>query len=59
MKKFLFNWFTGVLVILIFCLFVIGFPTLISFIGLPDWVVFAYLFIFGSIVLGLTGMKDY
>ena len=52
MKKFLFNWFSGVLVILIFCFFVIGVPTLISFIGLPDWVVFAYLFIFGSIVLG-------
>lgn len=59
MKKFLFNWFSGVVVILIFCFFVIGIPTLISFIGLPDWVVFAYLFIFGSIVLGLTGMKDY
>ena len=59
MKKFLFNWFAGVLVILIFCFFVIGVPTLISFIGLPDWVVFAYLFIFVSIVLGLTGMKDY
>ena len=36
MKKFLFNWFAGVLVILIFCFFVIGVPTLISFIGLPD-----------------------
>ena len=59
MKKFLFNWFSGVLVILIFCFFVIGVPALISFIGLPHWVVFAYLFIFGSIVLGLTGMKDY
>ena len=59
MKKFLFSWFAGMLVILIFCFFVIGVPTLISFIGLPDWVVFAYLFIFCSIVLGLTGMKDY
>ena len=59
MKKFLFNWFSGILVILIFCFFVIGVPALISFIGLPHWVVFAYLFIFGSIVLGLTGMKDY
>ena len=59
MKKFLFNWFSGVLVILIFCFLVIGVPTLISFIGLPGWVIFAYLFIFGSVVLGLTEMKDY
>ena len=59
MKKFLFSWFAGMLVILIFCFFVIGVPTLISFIGLPDWVVFAYFFVFGSVVLGLTGMKDY
>jgi xanthosine utilization system XapX-like protein len=58
MKKFLFSWFAGMLVILIFCFFVIGVPTLIGFIGLPDWVVFAYLFIFASIVFGLTGMKD-
>ncbi|ASZ71302.1 hypothetical protein 38503_46 [Lactococcus phage 38503] len=58
MKEFLFNWFAAVLVILIFCFFIIGVPTLISFIGLPDWVVFAYLFIFASVVLSLSGMKD-
>lgn len=58
MKKFLFSWFAGMLVILIFCFFVIGVPTLIGFIGLPDWVVFAYFFVLASIVLGLTGMKD-
>lgn len=58
MKKFLFSWFAGMLVILIFCFFVIGVPTLIGFMGLPDWVVFAYLFVLASIVLGLTGMKD-
>lgn len=58
MKKFLFSWFAGMLVILIFCFFIIGVPTLISFIGLPDWVVFAYLFIFASVVLALSGMKD-
>ena len=58
MKKFLFNWFSGVLVILIFCFFVIGVPALISFIGLPDWVIFAYLFVLASIVFALTGMKD-
>ena len=46
------------MLILIFCFLVIGVPTLIGFIGLPDWVVFAYFFVFGSIVLGLTGMKD-
>ena len=44
MKKFLFSWFAGMLVILIFCFLVIGVPTLIGFIGLPDWVVFAYFF---------------
>ncbi|ASZ71361.1 hypothetical protein HYP29_gp51 [Lactococcus phage 38507] len=58
MKEFLFNWFAAVLVILIFCFFIIGVPTLISFIGLPDWVVFAYLFIFASVVLALSGIKD-
>ena len=58
MKKFLFSWFAGMFVILIFCFLVIGVPTLIGFIGLPDWVVFAYFFILASIVLGLTGMKD-
>ena len=58
MKKFLFSWFAGMLVILIFCFFVIGVPTLIGFMGLSDWVVFAYLFVLASIVLGLTGMKD-
>lgn len=58
MKKFLFSWFAGMLIILIFCFFVIGVPTLIGFIGLPDWVVFAYFFILASIVFALTGMKD-
>ena len=48
MKKFLFSWFAGMLVILIFCFLVIGVPTLIGFIGLPDWVVFAYFFVFGG-----------
>lgn len=59
MKRFLFNWFSGVVVVLMFCFLVIGIPFLLNIIGLPDWVVFAYLFIFGSIVLGLTEMKDY
>ena len=58
MKKFLFSWFAGMLVILIFCFLVIGVPTLIGFIGLPDWVVFAYCFVLASIVFALTGMKD-
>jgi hypothetical protein len=58
MKKILFSWFSGMLVILIFCFFIIGVPTLISFIWLPDWVVFAYLFVLASIVFALTGMKD-
>lgn len=58
MKEFLFNWFVAMVAILIFVFFVIGVPTLISFMGLPDWVVFAYLFVFASIVLGLSGMKD-
>ena len=58
MKKFLFSWFAGMLVILIFCFLVIGVPTLIGFIGLPDWVVFAYFFVLASIVFAHTGMKD-
>lgn len=58
MKKFLFNWFAGVLVILIFCFFVIGVPFLLNIIGLPDWVNIIYIFIFASVVLALTGMKD-
>lgn len=58
MKKFLFNWFAGVLVILIFCFFVIGIPFLLNIIGLPEWVKVIYIFIFASIVLALIGMKD-
>ena len=58
MKKFLFNWFAGVVVILMFCFLVIGIPFLLKIIGLPDWVNVVYFFVLASIVLWLTGMKD-
>ncbi len=58
MKKFLFNWFAGVVVILMFCFLVIGIPFLLNIIGLPDWVNVVYFFVLASIVLALTGMTD-
>ena len=58
MKRFLFNWFAGVVVVLMFCFLVIGIPFLLTIIGLPDWVNVVYFFVLASIVFALTGMKD-
>lgn len=58
MKKFLFNWLVAILLILIIAFFIIGIPFLLDNIGLPYWVSVVYLFVFGSIVLALSGMKD-
>ena len=58
MKKFLFNWLIAVLSILIIAFFIIGIPFLLDIIGLPYWASVVYLFVFGSIVLALSGMKD-
>ena len=58
MKKFIFKWFVAMLAILIIAFFIIGIPFLLDIIGLPDWASVVYLFVFGSIVLALSGMKD-
>ena len=58
MKYFLVNWLIGAITILVLGFFMGGIPFLISFIGLPDWVVFAYLFALCSLILGLGVIKD-
>lgn len=58
MKEFLINWIIGVVAILIVLFFVVLIPFLMSFVGLPDWVSVVYLFIFGSIIIALSGMKN-
>ena len=58
MKEFLINWIIGVVAILIVLFFVVLIPFLLSFVGLPDWVSFVYLFVFGTIVIALGGMKN-
>ena len=58
MKKFIFNWLVTMLSILIITFFILGIPFLLDVIGLPNWVSIVYLFVFGSIVLTLSSMKD-
>lgn len=58
MKEFFINWIIAMVVILIVLFFIILIPFLMSFIGLPDLASVVYLFIFGSIVIALGGMKN-